>query len=71
MNLGPDLITLLRDTMCLPPGSLKEFKEMRFMDQKTLGSEYVFNGDQETLNQLNKKVTEQQEILNKQETEIR
>jgi len=45
MNLGPDLIELLKDTMCLPPGSLKEFREMRFMDQKTVGSEYVFNGD--------------------------
>ena len=39
MNFGPDLISLLKDAMCLPPRCLSEFKEMRFMDQRTLGSE--------------------------------
>lgn len=54
-NLGPDLIALLRDTCCLPPSSISEFKEMRFMDQRTVGSADVNARQSEDMTRIKKK----------------
>ena len=68
MNLGPDLICLLREMSCLPPSTLQEFKEMRYMDQKTIGAD--LDAAEQEIAQLKRQLKQQQARLAQLENQV-